>query len=49
MTRKGKLFDEGAGYINLLWKVEKQLDAANQHIRIGLSLVRKEISRVERG
>jgi len=29
----------------LLWKIEKQVDAANQHLRIALSLIRKELGR----
>ena len=32
----------------LLWKIEKQVDAANQHLRLALSLIRKEISRINK-
>jgi len=28
-----------------LWKIEKQIDAANQHLRLALSLIRKELGR----
>lgn len=28
-----------------LWKLEKQLDAAEQHIRLAISLVRKQIAK----
>jgi len=31
-----------------LWKIEKQVDAANQHLRLALSLIRKEISRLNK-
>jgi hypothetical protein len=32
----------------LLWKIEKQLDAANQHLRLALSLIRKELARINK-
>ncbi|MEM2911596.1 MAG: hypothetical protein QW146_03740 [Candidatus Bathyarchaeia archaeon] len=32
----------------LLWKIEKQVDAANQHLRLALSLIRKETSRINK-
>ena len=43
--RKGSLLnpDDPA-----LWKIEKQVDAALQHLRIVLSLIRKEIVRVNK-
>jgi len=43
--RKGSLLnpDDPA-----LWKIEKQVDAALQHLRIALSLIRKEIVRVNK-
>jgi len=41
--RKGSLLklDDPA-----LWKIEKQVDAANQHLRLALSLIRKETRRL---
>jgi len=44
-NRKGRLFKPDD---DVLWKIEKQVDAANQHLRLALSLIRKEIKRKER-
>ena len=40
--------DERAGYITLLWRLEKQVDAAHQHLRLALSLIRKEIAKQQK-
>jgi len=41
-NRKGSLLKPED---SALWKIEKQVDAANQHLRLALSLIRKETRR----
>lgn len=45
MTRRGKLLDSDE---DNLWKAEKQVDAAMQHLRLALSILRKELSRLNK-
>lgn len=35
------------GYIAWLYSLEKQIDAAHQHLRLALSIIRKEIHATE--
>ena len=41
MPKKGSLLSDSP----IIWKIEKQVDAAHQHIRIALRLIRQEIKK----
>jgi len=41
--RRGRIYDP-----NRLWQIERQVDAAEQHVRLALNLVRQELARTNK-